>query len=136
MRQYMEDRHVVLPRFLPDIPKGGDRVLLGNAGLCGDGSRGSYCAVFDGHNGAHAADMAAKRLHLLMASDEALGAWYPDRAKDVPSSGEIVKEGYCPVGSSLERNFLELDREIIRETRAQNTRDGCTALVLLQVCHK
>jgi len=129
MRQYMEDRHSVVSMFAPHT----ERRRSTKRGADSSQPSSSFCAVFDGHNGAFAAEKASTRLHDLLASDTALGEWCATREAHVSTAGEVVREGHCPVGSCLERTFLQLDREIIRETRAQNTRDGCTALAILQL---
>jgi hypothetical protein len=66
----MEDRHTIVPAFA--LHGAGGRALQ-------DGVPRAYAGVFDGHNGACAADHAADRLHHLLAEDPSLrtcaGAW-------------------------------------------------------------
>ena len=53
----MEDFHVVVTSFLP------------HQAAC-DGLSRSFYGLFDGHNGARAAETAASRLHTLLAAGE------------------------------------------------------------------
>ena len=66
MRPYMEDRHTVVAAFQP-------RSATGQPLAAGDGGvLRAYASVFDGHNGAAAAEHAAKRLHHVLAAEPTL----------------------------------------------------------------
>lgn len=82
--------------------------------------RCSYAGVFDGHSAAHAADMAAKRLHVLLAGE--LGA--------SQSSGRFEQE---EVEAALHRTFSAMDFEILQEAARTGARCGSTACVALQI---
>ena len=72
----MEDRYSLQPYFAPEQPEGSDadtptaaasgvpaplRAVLDAQTNC------SYCGVFDGHSAAAAADVAALRMHKVLA---------------------------------------------------------------------
>lgn len=67
-----------------------------------DGRLRSYAAVFDGHNGAEAADIAAGQLHRLLAAEPAL--------RDVPqgTTGTVAQRFSWPVIEALKRAFLKV----------------------------
>lgn len=95
-RPYMEDRHVVVSPFhVADAPFGSGGGGGGGGGGAEEAEEGEgataaapaptaaavatlhqphrdYCAIFDGHSGADAAEHAAARLHGLLARDPAL----------------------------------------------------------------
>ncbi len=70
----MEDRYTLQPYFAPELPEDDDtpaatatgvpaplRAVLDARANC------SYCGVFDGHSAAVAADVAALRMHKVLA---------------------------------------------------------------------
>jgi len=104
-RPYQEDRHAIInPLLLP-----GER--LPTADL-------TYAAVFDGHSGAAAADAAAARLHLLLATELATGA------------GTDISTG-AGVASAFDAAFAALDLEILAAARAASSRAGAAAVAAL-----
>eukprot|EP00898_Chlorokybus_atmophyticus_P005545 jgi/Chlat1/5992/Chrsp4S06193 len=114
-RPYMEDRHAIVPGFT-FAPRGGMAAAQ-------DGLQRSYCAVFDGHNGAKAAEYASRRLHIILGADRSL-----------PFGGSIGPQRFqeeASVSTAMMRAFEQVDQEILAMTKEQGTRDGCTALVAL-----
>lgn len=91
-RDHFEDRYSLQPQLQLDPPANdsaegsssaspsGSLQPKPSANSGGSRQRCSYAAVFDGHSAADAADMAAKRLHVLLAGE--LGA--SDRCR-IPS---------------------------------------------------
>ena len=75
----MEDRYSLQPYFAPELPEtsGEDTDCTGGAAASGvpaplravlDGRVNcAYCGVFDGHSAAVAADIAALRMHTVLA---------------------------------------------------------------------
>ncbi|EFN51693.1 hypothetical protein CHLNCDRAFT_139942 [Chlorella variabilis] len=96
MRPYMEDRHTLINSFQP-------RTSSGQA--VQDGVFRAYAAVFDGHNGASAAEHAADRLH---HEEERVAA-------------------------ALVHSFEAVDKEIMMRCRLEGTKGGATGLVVLRI---
>eukprot|EP00242_Pyramimonas_sp_CCMP2087_P016246 CAMPEP_0198225132 /NCGR_PEP_ID=MMETSP1445-20131203/99786_1 /TAXON_ID=36898 /ORGANISM="Pyramimonas sp., Strain CCMP2087" /LENGTH=233 /DNA_ID=CAMNT_0043904539 /DNA_START=673 /DNA_END=1371 /DNA_ORIENTATION=- len=87
-RPYMEDRHTIVTSYLPEA-------------TAADGVPRSYFGLFDGHNGARAAEMAAYRLHTILATDMSF------RSASESGADEAV------VAGALTRSFLALEREML-----------------------
>jgi hypothetical protein len=83
----MEDRHAVVAA-LQAAP---------------DGVQRSYAAVFDGHNGIVTAELAAARLHAMLAADPAVRG-----AAGVRAPPAAVASEAAAVGGALERCFLQV----------------------------
>ncbi|KAK9794905.1 hypothetical protein WJX73_003566 [Symbiochloris irregularis] len=118
LRPYMEDYAQVIASFQ----------LVNRAGATvSDGVVRSFAGVFDGHNGALAAEHACRRLHKLLAADAAL-----ERCTGEP--GASPAESMAAVGA-LERAFLAMDSEILQacKTTQPPQQDGSTCLVLLRI---
>ena len=119
-RPYMEDRHTLVsclrPLTLSGQPAGGD-----------DGVPRCWAGVFDGHNGARAAEFAAARLHQVFASDPAVRAHGGGGSGGPPAAQAAEEEA---VAGALRRAFRAVDNELLRMSRADGTRDGATALVV------
>ncbi|CAK4096624.1 unnamed protein product [Aphanomyces euteiches] len=98
-RHYMEDRYVVNEQLFPNA---------------------SMIAIFDGHNGAWAAEYAASRIGQLFSSDEVL-------RRHACAPLLALEEIY----SALRQCFEVLDDEILSWTLQNGKRDGSTALVML-----
>jgi serine/threonine protein phosphatase PrpC len=120
LRPYMEDRHVTLDAF-----------QLAPA----DGVPRAFAAVYDGHNGALAADHATARLHVLLAADPALRAGSAAAAAAAAAGsapGAAAREEEARVGAALVRAFEATDAEILARCRAEGARGGATGVVLLR----
>ena len=72
----MEDRYSLQPYFAPEQPEGSDDDTLAVAesgvpaplkAVLEARTNCSYCGVFDGHSAAAAADIAALRMHKVLA---------------------------------------------------------------------
>lgn len=108
-RAYMEDRHTVIASYSPSA----------------DGISRSFAAVYDGHNGARAAEHCSSRLHVVLASNPAMGTCTGSSAAD--------KAEQQRMGAAFCSTFHALDKEILHKSRHSKGRDGCTGLVLLRV---
>ncbi|MEW5306475.1 MAG: hypothetical protein WDW36_008937 [Sanguina aurantia] len=117
----MEDRHTVVASLR----------LLSPAGLplLDDGVQRSLAAVYDGHNGSRAAELAASRLHLLLAADPAL-RYFTGDSKAERSSQELEESA---VTGAMCRAFHSLDEAILAEARSEGLRDGATAVVVMRL---
>ncbi|XP_043926961.1 integrin-linked kinase-associated serine/threonine phosphatase 2C [Protopterus annectens] len=107
-REEMQDAHVIRNEFVD------------NLGSLPDGiSQMSYFAVFDGHNGARAAQFAAQQLHLNLCKK------FP---KGMTSIEKTVKK--CLVEA-----FKQTDDEFLRQASSQKPvwKDGCTATCVLAI---
>jgi serine/threonine protein phosphatase PrpC len=129
-RPYMEDRHVIVAPFPTDDA------------LAGDAQAGTFVGVYDGHNGAFAAEHAASNLHVLLAADPLLrcvpGAAeehaMPQAAGDAASARAAPAAGSDgAVADALVRAFLAVDSQILVASAAGGTREGATALVALRI---
>ncbi|ETV92210.1 hypothetical protein H310_13443 [Aphanomyces invadans] len=100
-RAYMEDRHVVNQLF--------ENVAL--------------VAVFDGHNGAWAAEFASTRLSALLTTNDQLKSYGSER----PIPPDAIESIY----TILKTAFLQLDREILSYTVEHGRRDGATVALVL-----
>ena len=179
----MEDRHVVVSPFhVADAPfghgGGGEQEEGGGGASDGgaeqDGGGGplppasspapsqqphrDYCAIFDGHSGADAAEHAAARLHGLLARDPALrlsqgsGAAAAAAASRPGGDGDADADAARPASSSsppppgidsdglgtavtaaLRACFHAVDAEILARARSSGGREGATALVALRL---
>uniref|UniRef100_A0A383WM94 PPM-type phosphatase domain-containing protein n=1 Tax=Tetradesmus obliquus TaxID=3088 RepID=A0A383WM94_TETOB len=146
-RPYMEDRHTIITALNPataqqaaaaldaaeHLAAGGDESAANgreqqHAAVTHDGVGRCYAAIFDGHNGAGAAETAARKLHLLLASHPALRLY---RGEMGPPA--IVKQEEAAVGSALKHAFRQVDDMVLSTARHEGTRDGATALVLLRL---
>lgn len=163
----MEDRHVVVSPFhVADAPFGG-----GGGGGEGEEDEDAttpastaspqqphrdYCAIFDGHSGADAAEHAAARLHGILARDPALrlcqgsGAVAATAGEEAPLPGGDDDDGPATTGSppspgidtdglganvtaALRACFHAVDAEILARARSSGGREGATALVALRL---
>ncbi|KAK9829310.1 hypothetical protein WJX72_005079 [[Myrmecia] bisecta] len=114
-RPYMEDRHTIIPSFQPTSASGGH---------ISDGVYRSFAGIYDGHNGAKAAEHCCARLHLLLAADPAL--------RDSTGDAKAQLEGLA-ISKALRSAFHAVDAEILDRARAEAGRDGSTGLVVLRV---
>lgn len=93
-----QDRHVAIASFpLAAAPP--------------DGCQRAFFAVYDGHNGAKAADIAAARMHVV------LGAQVPLRSVDGAASDRAKVDGAFPPACLLRLSHLvkrKLERERLR----------------------
>lgn len=94
-RPYMEDRHVTIPTY--------QAVNEGNRPV-EDGVVRTYAAVFDGHNGAQAADIACCQLHRLLAAEPAL--------RDPQAAGRFAQ--HLPIGEAIKKVFLKVGNSTAR----------------------
>lgn len=117
LRTYMEDRYTILSPFS----------LLGSDGtaLPEDGVLRSFAAVFDGHNGTLAADIAATRLHDILARQPAF-----QNQNDCTAEPEVRVEN---ISASLVNAFEIVDHEVLERCRTEKARGGATGVVLVRV---
>lgn len=118
MRPYMEDRHTVINSYQPRTSSGQ---------TIQDGIFRAYAAVFDGHNGASAAEHAADRLHHVLATENALRTC----TGEGPPATAIQEEER--VAAALVHSFEAVDREIMTRCRVEGTKGGATGLVVLRI---
>ncbi|KAL4434407.1 hypothetical protein ABPG75_000848 [Micractinium tetrahymenae] len=118
MRPYMEDRHTIVSSFQP-------RTSTGQA--VQDGVYRAYAAVFDGHNGASAADHVADRLHHVLAAEHAMRTC----TGEGPPATALQEEER--IAAALVHSFEAVDREIMTRCRLEGTKGGATGLVVLRV---
>eukprot|EP00891_Asterochloris_glomerata_P003379 jgi/Astpho2/3379/Aster-x1143 len=104
MRPYMEDRSAVVASFTPQSAAGGPMR---------DGVLRSFAAIYDGHNGAHSATYCSTRLHALLAAHPALRG--------------ATGTGHSPTQEAA------VDSEILTRCRAEDGRDGTTAVAMLRI---
>eukprot|EP00240_Pyramimonas_obovata_P000940 CAMPEP_0118957042 /NCGR_PEP_ID=MMETSP1169-20130426/61893_1 /TAXON_ID=36882 /ORGANISM="Pyramimonas obovata, Strain CCMP722" /LENGTH=601 /DNA_ID=CAMNT_0006905097 /DNA_START=269 /DNA_END=2075 /DNA_ORIENTATION=- len=107
-RPYMEDRHTIVTSFLPEA-------------TAADGVPRSYFGLFDGHNGARAAEMAAHRLHKILGDD-----------RQFRNSGDSGADEQVVTGA-LKRSFLEVEREMLELFNSEGAGDGSTAVVVVRL---
>ncbi|GAB4815687.1 hypothetical protein N2152v2_002733 [Parachlorella kessleri] len=118
MRPYMEDRHTVVASLFP----------LSSTGVpIQDGVARCFAAVYDGHNGALAAEHAADRLHTLLASETALRTCTGDGP---PSTQRQEAERMC---AALRHAFEATDREILVRCRLEGNKSGATGVAVVRV---
>jgi serine/threonine protein phosphatase PrpC len=177
----MEDRHVIISPFT-DLYAGaaaasasasasarggrggsgvsGEHGVNVGAGTCVSApcAGATFVGVYDGHNGALAAEHAAQHLHTLLAADPALqrraagasgaadassSAPAPASAADAATAAAAATSAAPPPASASERDsavadalvraFLAVDAQILAATAAGGTREGATALVALRL---
>jgi protein phosphatase 1L len=128
----MEDRHVIVTPFAGE--PGAEQTEPSTA--C------TFVGVYDGHNGAFAAEHAANHLHTLLAADPALASRPPgDASVAQPAAGDAAAPVAQPpppssdgaVADALVRAFLAVDSQILVASAAGGTREGATALVALRL---
>lgn len=85
----------------------------------------SFFAVYDGHSSHHASGYAARRLHQLVAMDNAV--------RD--NEGIGIAEQDAKVEKALEQVFQQVDKEIIEEmaSKYKDYRSGTTAVCALLI---
>lgn len=117
LRTYMEDRHTIVSPFS----------LLGSDGnvLPEDGIARSFAAVFDGHNGTLAADIAANRLHDILAREPAF--------QNESSSAMEPELEMDSIRSSFVNAFETVDNEVLERCRTEKVRGGATGVVLVRM---
>ncbi|OWZ19411.1 Protein phosphatase 2C [Phytophthora megakarya] len=113
-RPYMEDRYSVVDRLLDD-EKNAD-------------SSPSLLAVYDGHNGAYAAEYARRRFKDLLGESEEL-VEISRRAQH----SELTDDDVDKIRDLLVDAFAIVDDEILQRTVILNKRDGSTVLLGLLV---
>lgn len=118
-RPYMEDRHVIIASFCPQSSAGQP---------LHDGVHRSYAAIFDGHNGERAAEVAASRLHTRLAQEPALRMYTGSSGPPAAMAAEIKA-----LAAAVKKAFRDVDDEILNGARAIGGRDGCTALMLMRL---
>ncbi|GAX77731.1 hypothetical protein CEUSTIGMA_g5174.t1 [Chlamydomonas eustigma] len=124
-RPYMEDRHSLV-HCLRMLRPDGQPVVVGHPGEVGH----SWAGVFDGHNGSRAADIAAARLHMVFASDPSLRPHLGTTTRPLTASSDAEE---AAVSGSLRRAFLQIDDDILKQSRVDGSRDGSTALVVAKL---
>ncbi|PSC75687.1 serine threonine phosphatase [Micractinium conductrix] len=118
MRPYQEDRHTIVSSFQPCTSTGQP---------VQDGVYRAYAAVFDGHNGASAADHVADRLHHVLAAEHAMRTC----TGEGPPATALQEEER--VAAAMVHAFEAVDREIMTRCRLEGTKGGATGLVLLRL---
>eukprot|EP00884_Botryococcus_braunii_P001889 jgi/Botrbrau1/11700/Bobra.0195s0031.1 len=127
-RPYQEDRYTIIPDYAALVP-GSFR----GSGQCGHRAPpASYAAIFDGHMSYKAAELAANRLHHILARERGVRE-PPDRG-----ANQLYAD---PVGHALKVAFKQTDMEILSRAEAdgsngQRSQGGSTALVVLRIGHK
>lgn len=107
-RAYMEDRHMIVT----DLHYEKD---TSNSSCC-------FAAIYDGHNGAFAAQHASERLHQVLASHSAVS----NVASDSKTINQTEKDA---VVDAFHQSFETVEDEIIQMTVNRGQQDGATALV-------
>ncbi|ETV74270.1 hypothetical protein, variant 2 [Aphanomyces astaci] len=102
-RDYMEDKHVVTHHLFPTC---------------------ALVAIFDGHNGAWAAEFAAAHISPLLASNEHL-------QQLAHQQNPLEPPDIVAIYAILQAAFLALDDDILAYTIEHDRRDGATAVVVL-----
>eukprot|EP00803_Ostreobium_quekettii_P006847 evm.model.scf_1978.2 EVM.evm.TU.scf_1978.2 scf_1978:2915-7076(+) len=92
-----------------------------------DGVSRCFVGIYDGHNGVMSADMAAARLHRMLADDPVI------RMHTGEGPPAIVRAEEEQITEALKKAFRTLDDEILGESRQEETQDGATALMALTV---
>ncbi|KAL4428565.1 hypothetical protein ABPG77_008877 [Micractinium sp. CCAP 211/92] len=118
MRPYMEDRHTIVSSFQP-------RTTTGST--VQDGVYRAYAAVFDGHNGASAAEHVADRLHHVLAAEHAMRTC----TGEGPPATALQEEER--IAAAMVHSFEAVDREIMTRCRLEGTKGGATGLVVLRI---
>mmetsp|Transcript_48810 Transcript_48810/g.156340 ORF Transcript_48810/g.156340 Transcript_48810/m.156340 type:complete len:317 (+) Transcript_48810:291-1241(+) len=116
MRSYMEDCHAVVASYQP---------ANGYGVPIDDGVLRTFCGVYDGHNGAKAAQHAAQRLHIILGGMPAMRNWSGSRAG--------AEEEEAAIGAAFHKTFHDLDDEILKSTFDEGTRDGSTVCVAVRI---
>jgi hypothetical protein len=81
-----------------------------------------------GHNGAGAAELAAARLHVLLAAHPALRMHTGELGPPAVARAEEVA-----IASALRSAFGQVDEATLAVARREGVRDGATALVVLRL---
>lgn len=81
-----------------------------------------------GHNGAGAAELAASRLHVLLAAHPALRMHTGELGPPAVAKSEEVA-----IGAALRSAFGQVDEATLAVARREGVRDGATALVVLRL---
>lgn len=113
-RAYMEDRFSVIERLFD--------------GLDDPDCSPSLLAVYDGHNGAMAADYATTRFRELLGTDEFLRDVSRRTKQEKLSEDDMTK-----IQLLMCEAFAVLDDEVLEITMSKNKRDGSTVLLGLLV---
>lgn len=117
-RPYMEDRHTIVSSLLP---------LSSTHVPLQDGVPRSFAAVYDGHNGAMAAEHAAERLHHLLAGEPALRTCTGDGP---PSTLSLEAER---MEAALRHAFETTDREILMRCQLGGDKSGSTGVAVVRI---
>ena len=118
MRPYMEDRHIIVEAM---VPRGSSGAPMQ------DDTLRSYAAVYDGHNGTLAADHAADRLHLILATEPAL------RTCTGEGPPAVAFRESERMSAALTHAFEATDKEILNRCRTERVRGGATGVAVLRV---
>jgi len=113
-RAYMEDRYSAVVDLKPQ-----------DMTTC-DGVRRSFLGVYDGHNGAWAAEFASERMHTFLPRE----ALEPNTAEHCPEQTSRYNE---TMKAHLKKMYMDCDEEILDTTQQRGRRDGSTAVCVLQV---
>lgn len=123
-RAYMEDRFSLVERLFDQHE---DSPASAGAAQAA-GASPSLLAVYDGHNGALAAELARARFKELLAASPAVRA-ASRRARRAPlTAGDAAR-----VRAALVDAFAAVDAEILERTAALGKRDGSTVLLGLLI---
>lgn len=125
-RSYMEDRH----RIVSDLHTTQqqqqhplDNTVRTTMTACTKPSACCFAAVYDGHNGAMAAQHASERMHEILANHTSV-------MDIIAQQSSVVDEAEKhKVMGALGDAFDEVEDEIMAMTRQLGKNDGCTALV-------
>lgn len=124
-RAYMEDRFSVIERLMDsdDEDDAADEPTQRQIGMTP-----SLLAIYDGHNGVLAADLARKRFRELLAENEFVRSLTRSENEAALSHDDVaeIKSVLCSV-------FATVDDEVLALTMAKDKRDGSTVLLGLMI---
>lgn len=124
-RAYMEDRYSVIERLMDsgDDDDADDEPTQRQIGMTP-----SLLAIYDGHNGILAADLARKRFRELLAENEFLRSLTQSEHEAALSQDDAAE-----VQTVLRSVFATVDEEVLALTMAKGKRDGSTVLLGLMI---
>jgi len=127
-RPYMEDRNIIIEDWQFECNgKMSSSTKIVNGERISDKQ---YIGVYDGHNGDWAASYAKDMMHKHLEKCAFIA-----NGIDPSASIQEIETFETGVKKSLIRSFIDLDEEILDQTKDLNRRDGSTASVVLRVAN-